>query len=269
MRLVIPLGVLLLATPAIKETGLSIYPVVGLALLVALWRHRPRGRRELAAIGALAAAAIVTGLLLGRLKAAVRPTAVAVAGVGAPAVTAGTSVSEALHHPLGYLSYLWEVFLPRLPFMAQHFVNPSTPAFLIYVERGFGAFGWYDVLFPKWVFYTVFAVMMCVVAMALVSAVRERAYLLANLPETGFLLLCPVAVVAAVEAAYYTPGIRPLVAEFGRYAFPAIVPLALIVVGSLHAFGRRWVPWLGAGLLTAMIGLCFAGQLLTLTGFYA
>ncbi len=269
MRLVIPLGVLLLAIPAIKETGLAIYPVVGLALLVALWRHRPRRRAEAFALGALAAAAIVTRVLLAQLKDGVRPAAVAVAGGGAATISAGSSVSEALHHPLGYLGYLWQVFLPRLSFMAPHFVNPSTPGFQIYVERGFGAFGWYDVLFPKWVFYTVFAVMIAVAAMAVGAAYRERVWLRAHIVEAGFLLLCPIAVVAGVEAAFYTTGARALIAEFGRYAFPAIVPLALLVAGSLHAFGRRHIPWLAAGLLTAMIGLSFAGQLLTLTGFYA
>ena len=49
------------------------------------------------------------------------------------------------------------------------------------------------------------------------------------------------------EAAFYTPGARPFIAEFGRYAFPAITPLAVLVVASLHAFGRRWVLQAGVG----------------------
>ena len=58
-------------------------------------------------------------------------------------------------------------------------------------------------------------------------------------------------------------------AEFGRYAFPAIAPLAVLVVASLHAFGRRWALLAGVGLLVAMLALSYASQLLTLTGFYA
>ena len=38
---------------------------------------------------------------------------------------------------------------------------------------------------------------------------------------------------------------------------------------SLHAFGRRWVLYVGDGLLVAMIALSYASQLVTLTGFYA
>ncbi|HXD55757.1 MAG TPA: DUF2142 domain-containing protein [Solirubrobacteraceae bacterium] len=267
LRLVIPLGVLLLAIPAIKETGLAVYPVVGLALVAALWRHRRRA--DLAGAGALAAAAVATRLALSQLKDGLRPAAVAVAAGAGPAITAGSSVAEAEHHPFGYLAYLWEVFLPRLPFMARHFETASPPAFLIFVERGWGAFGWYDVLFPKWVFYCVFAVMLAVAIAAVAAARRERAFLRRNLPEAVFLALCPVAVVAGIEAAFYTPGIRSVVAEFGRYVFPAIVPLSLLVVGALHGFGRRAVPLLGAGLVTAMIALSATGQLLTLTSFYA
>ncbi len=59
----------------------------------------------------------------------------------------------------------------------------------------------------------------------------------AHLLEFAILALMPLAVIAGFEAAFYTTGTRPSVAEFGRYAFPAIAPLAVLVVASLHAFG--------------------------------
>ncbi len=113
----------------------------------------------------------------------------------------------------------------------------SHPAFVIFVERGWGAFGWYDVLLlplglrgdPRR------------------DARRSRCWpwsrrgasgpsCAATSLEAAILLLMPIAVVAGFEAAFYTTGTRPLVAEFGRYAFPAIAPLAVLVVASLHAF---------------------------------
>jgi hypothetical protein len=87
--------------------------------------------------------------------------------------------------------------------------------------------------------------------------------------EAAILVLTPVAVVAGVEAAFYTTGTRPLVAEFGRYAFPAIAPLAVLAVASLQALGRRWALLAGSGLLVGMLALSYAAQLVTLTGFYA
>jgi hypothetical protein len=82
-------------------------------------------------------------------------------------------------------------------------------------------------------------------------------------------VLTPVAVIVGFTAAYFTLTPRPVIAEFGRYLFPAIGPVALFVVGALHAFGRRRLPLVGAGLLVAMIVLSYSSQLLTLTAFYA
>jgi len=45
-----------------------------------------------------------------------------------------------------------------------------------------------------------------------------------------------VAVIVGFTAAYFTLTPRPVIAEFGRYLFPAIGPVALFVVGALHAF---------------------------------
>ena len=43
----------------------------------------------------------------------------------------------------------------------------------------------------------------------------------------------------------------------------------MLVVGALHAFGRRRMVTVGAGLLVAMLALSYAGQLQTLASFYA
>ena len=42
-----------------------------------------------------------------------------------------------------------------------------------------------------------------------------------------------------------------------------------LTLAGLHAFGRRAVPWVGTGLIVAMIAFSYASQLLTLTSFYA
>ena len=80
--------------------------------------------------------------------------------------------------------------------------------------------------------------------------------------------LMPVAVVAGFEAAFYTPGARPLIAEFGRYAFPAIASAGACLSSAQPARVRPAAGccMVGAGLLVAMIALSYASQLLTLTG---
>jgi hypothetical protein len=81
--------------------------------------------------------------------------------------------------------------------------------------------------------------------------------------------LAPVLVLLGFEAAYYVRTVHAVIPEFGRYEFPAIAPLAAIVVGILHFAGRRWALCAGTVLLVAMLGLSYAAQLLELTAFYA
>jgi Predicted membrane protein (DUF2142) len=260
-------ALVLILLPLVKGTAYALYPVAGIAVVIALWRHHRRS--DAPGWAALALSAILLRVLSTRIGGIFRP----VSGTSAvSAETAGSvsgSTSAALHDPLGYLGYLWQVFLPRLPFMAKHFENTSSPAFVIFDERGWGAFGWYVVFFPKWVYVVLLVAMLLTVALGIVAVVRESTFVRRHAPELFVLALMPIAVVAGVEAAFYTPGTRPLIAEFGRYAFPAIVPLAALAVGSLHAFGRRSMVYAGAGLLVAMLALSYAAQLTTLTGFYA
>jgi hypothetical protein len=263
----LPLGLLtgglLTLLPFVKGTADSLYPVAAVAFLAALWRHHRRA--DAAGWGALALAAVTVHELAGRLDGHLHPSAGGASGPGGATSVTG----PVLEHPLGYLAYLWEVFLPRLSFMAPHFETSAPPAFTIFVERGWAAFGWYDVLFGRWVYLVIFGAMLAVPLLALAAARLEWRFVRRNLVEAALLMMMPVAVVAGFEAAFYTTGVRPAISEFGRYAFPAIAPLAVLVVASLHAFGRRRALLAGAGLLVAMLALSLASQLLTLTAFYA
>jgi hypothetical protein len=260
-------GALVVALPIVKGTSYSLYPVAGVALLATLWRHHRRADAP-GWVGFAVGALAVRELLVG-LARVYRPSVTATGGPPAEAGSATGSVSEALAHPLGFLGYLWQVFLPRLSFMAPHFETAGIPGFTIFVERGWAAFGWYDVFFPAWVYVVILVAMLAVPLLAVAAALREWAFVRRNLVEAAILLLMPIAVVAGFEAAFYTTGARPFIPEFGRYAFPAIAPLAVLVVASLHAFGRRSMVFVGAGLLVGMLALSYASQLLTLTAFYA
>ncbi len=279
-RLGLLTGGLLVALPIVKETAYSLYPVVGIALVAILYRHH-RHRSPIDGVSdrpavrgwaALVGAAIAVGALSRGLSHVFRPSTASAASTGgtpAEAGTAASSVSEALAHPLDYLSYLWQSLLPRLPFMTEHFPTTHFPAFVIFVERGWGAFGWYDVFFPHRLYYVILAAMIAVPILGLIAIRREWSFVRHNALEFALLMLMPLAVVAGFEAAFYTPGARPFIAEFGRYTFPAIAPLAVLVVASLHALGRRWVLYAGVVLLVAMVVLSYSAQLVTLTGFYA
>jgi len=258
-------GVVLVALPMVKGTGLSLYPVAGLAFAGALWRHHRRA--ELGGWLALVLGAVSMGELSAHALSGLQPSD---AATGASAITTNTNaVEEAAHHIPDFAAYVWQVFLPRLPFMAPHFPAAAEPAYVIFIERGWAAFGWFTVFFPAWVYVVIFVVSLLMIPLGLWAARREWSWVRRHWIEVLLLIAMPTAVILGFEAAYYTPGVREGVPEFGRYVFPAIGPLAVLVVGALHAFGRRHMLSVGTGLLVAMISLSYAAQLLTLTSFYA
>lgn len=258
-------GVILLALPVIKGTGLSLYPVAGLVLVAVLWRNHTRADLPgwIALVTAVAVTGVISALVLGGVHTASAPVSSATIGANASAV------GGALGDIPGFLSYLWQVFLPKLPFMAAHFPASGYPAFSIFVVRGWAAFGSYTVAFPHWVYVVILSIMLSAIPLGLLAARREWSWVRRHRLELAGLIAIPVAVIVGFEAAYYTPGVRPVIAEVGRYAFPAIGPLALLIVGALHAFGRRRMVGVGIALAVSMIALSYASQLLTLTGFYA
>jgi hypothetical protein len=259
-------GALIALLPLVKGTGLSLYPVAAVALLFALWQE-PTVRGRAQAWLALAVSAVVLSVLLPVVFSGFSPPT---AAGGAASVGSNVrAASDALNHHGGFASYVWQVFLPRLPFMGAHFPPGQIPAWVIFVERGWADFGWSTVLFPAAVYSVLGALMLTAIGLALFAAVREWPWLKRNWKLAVVVLATPVCVFLGFEATFYLPAARGIVPEFGRYEFPAIAPLAAIVVGALHAFGRRRALTAGAVVLVAMIAFSVASELLTLTTFYA
>jgi hypothetical protein len=258
------LGATLVALPAMKATGVALYPAAAVGIAGMLWRHHRRA--DLGGYAALAAAAAL-GLVLRRL---------AVSALEGPAVGAGQTqgggavggtLSRALDDPGTYLSYVWQMFLPRLPFMDDLHVQ-TWPAYEVYIKEGWAGFGWLVVFFPQWVYLTIAACTLAVAVLGAVALWRRRVAARGLTWELGVLVVAIVGVIAGVEGAYFTDHARPVPAEQGRYIFTAIVPLAALAVGGALAFGRRTAPVVAGALAAAVIGLGYASQLLALTWFF-
>jgi hypothetical protein len=125
------------------------------------------------------------------------------------------------------------------------------------------------VFFPKWVYVVIFLAMVSAIPLGVLAARLEWTWVRGHWAEVVAVIAMPVCVIVGFVAAYYTPQPRLVIAEFGRYVFPAIGPIAVLVVGALHAIGRQRMVMAGSALLVAMIGLSYAAQMLTLTAFYA
>jgi hypothetical protein len=264
-RLALALGAVVAIMPDMKGSAYEIYPPLAVGLLGILWRQWRRGelRTLVAPLATLAGGfiAVTVGWLL--LQSAFYPP---VAGhstaAGGKSATGALSLAE--QYPVRFLVYLWELFLPRLPFMHPHF-PPHWPFKAVYGIRGWGAFGWYVWEFPNWVYDVVIVAMGSVGLLAFAGAVRERVAARRRSFELLVIALVPVCTLVAVEAVFFDPGDnRTAFAEQGRYIFPAITALAAIAVAGTFGLGRRWHVPLATALVVAVIGMSYASQWLTL-----
>ncbi|MGH3991626.1 MAG: DUF2142 domain-containing protein, partial [Pseudonocardiaceae bacterium] len=126
------LGVTLALLPAMKATDTALYPAAAVGILGMIWRRHARA--DLIAYAGLTGAAL-GALLLRRVV----TDALEAPSVGAGKTAGGASVSGTLSRILDdpdvYLSYTWQMFLPRLPFMNDLHVQ-KWPAFDVFIEGG-------------------------------------------------------------------------------------------------------------------------------------
>ncbi len=155
-----------------KQTGIALYPAIFAA--VALAALAMRDRRALLGLGArgrrLRGRAASAIMLVDQL---VTPLPVEGA-TGGGLIAAGGVVRTVLDRPTLVLSYLWQTFLPPLPFMTDLFTGSSLPVMDTYVREGFASFGWYTMEFAPWVYRGIAVALLALGASALAAGWRYR-----------------------------------------------------------------------------------------------
>jgi hypothetical protein len=246
-----------------KLIFLGILPGVGLALLVLIARAAPERRGEVTRNAAIAVACgavpMVIYLLLGHFvwdRSLFNP--------GQISTTVGT---QAHGTKSGALSFTWQLFLPRLPFMNDFF--PGFPLHTQWFNGFIGRFGWVDYGYPSWVYTVAWDVAIAIVVLTLVGLARSLRALRTRWLE----LACYAAAVAGeivllglVDYQSHVTGAAPY--EQARYLLPLGALYAAVIAIAARAGGRRWGPVLGAALVMLAIAHSVFGQLITLTRFY-
>lgn len=263
--LALAIGVTLVVAPLLKGTGYELYLPAAVALLFATARRHSAA--NWLALGVMLLTVAVLQFGWSDLAPVFHHTTFTTPGGGTP----GTSL-EAFHKPMTYVSWMIRLMLPFSPSFIHHdWTIVHWPFFNIYIERGFASFGWHAIEFPKWVYLVILAALAGVVVLGVRFIWREREVLRRRWPEIGIFALVPVTVIGAVEANFEPPlGILPITGtpEEGRYVFPAIVAVAALFIGAAHGLGRRRAVPVAACAVACLIGLTYASQLLTLSGFY-
>ena len=254
-----------------KLNFIALLPGVGLGVALLAWGGRGGPARRPVAIGAALACAIpaaVAGVYVA-LNLLVWDRTAWGGGVGVAARTAtgtGSHAADAITLA-DQLSYTWQLYLPRLPFMESEFSN--FPGWETWYRGFIGEFGWLDTSFDLWVYRTSLLVTVPLALLAAGALVRRRAALRRRLPE----LLTYAALVGGILVSIGVLGLRyrrntGFEFEQARYLLPFLPLYAALVTAAALGAGRRFARPVGALLvaLAAVHGL-FA-QLLVISRYY-
>ncbi|MEO8969700.1 MAG: DUF2142 domain-containing protein [Solirubrobacteraceae bacterium] len=202
----------------VKATSYALVAPALLALLLG-WRRRPREERRHAA-GHLT-------LAVGVLLAPVLAWVALAPGLGGTTLTSVSSGGHAFN-VRQFLSYVWQFYLPRLPFLTPLQTWPDLAVWHVWLRGGLGTFGWLDVSLAPWI-YAVAGIAIGGIGVAVVILlVRRRS------PGAGALLaffaLCLVALLGLLHITEYRVligGGGPFLQ--GRYLLPLVSLFGLAV----------------------------------------
>ena len=167
------------------------------------------------------------------------------------------------------LSYVWQLFLPRLPGMVNDFPGIFTPRTLWF--NGYvGLYGWLDTAFPGWVYEFALIPLAAVVALFLRDAVRIREALLSRRAELVTYAAMAAGLMVMIGYASYAefPAVDATFAE-SRYLLPLVPLFATGVAMAARGAGRRWGPAIGTVIVFLFLAHDVFSQLLVLTRYYA
>jgi 4-amino-4-deoxy-L-arabinose transferase-like glycosyltransferase len=236
--------------------GLVPGAVLGLVLLT-VRASRLRGRsayRDLALACTIAAAPVAIYVVVNSLS-------------GHPAfsiVSAGVGSRLSLHE----LSYIWQLFLPRLPGMGSDFPGLFT-ARQLWFNGYVGLYGWLDTTFPSWVYTLALLPAAAIAALCVHGVLTSTGALRPRLPEFGVYVVMSIGVLALVGASSYQSFPR-LQAEFAeaRYLLPMLPLLAAVLALAARGAGRRWGQTAGVLIVVLFLAHDIFSQLLVVGRFY-
>jgi 4-amino-4-deoxy-L-arabinose transferase-like glycosyltransferase len=256
---------LALAGGLLSKAVMAVFvPVLAWALLVVVVRQRAQLRESAKAIGATVLAAAVPLGTYFVLTATVWSRDLY---PGKGFVTTGAGGSGRIFSWTEYLSFTWQLMLPRLGFMTD--LIPGVPIRDTFLSGLVGRFGWLDYAFSprvdRWAEWLCAGVAVLIVA----AAVRSRRALWRRLPEIVAYGGAVVGLFAIIGWASYRARLDGQSAfEQARYVLPLLGLYGLGVAVATTALGR-WGRVLGAALIMLAVGHDIAAQLLTVQRFYS
>jgi 4-amino-4-deoxy-L-arabinose transferase-like glycosyltransferase len=167
-------------------------------------------------------------------------------------------------------SYVWELYLPRLPGMTQSFAGLTTFKD-IWFDRSVGLYGWIDTELPGWVENVALVVVGAIALLCIRTLVVRRAALRARIGELAVYTAIILGVLTMVGlASYFNRASTGGVEGFGdpRYLLPMLPLLGAVLTLAIRGAGRRWSPATGAVLIVLFLAHDIASQLQVIARYY-
>jgi 4-amino-4-deoxy-L-arabinose transferase-like glycosyltransferase len=175
-------------------------------------------------------------------------------------VTRGSLMSE--------LSYIWQLYLPRLPGMRSDFAGVFT-ARQIWFNGYVGLYGWLDTTFPGWVYDFALIPAALIAGLCLCGVVASAGALRTRACEFAIYCLMCVGLMVLIGADSYL-AFPKTDAEFGqaRYLLPMLPLLGAVLALAARGAGRRWGPSVGAAIIILFLFHDIFSQLQEVARFY-
>jgi 4-amino-4-deoxy-L-arabinose transferase-like glycosyltransferase len=255
-----------------KGTMYGLVPGTAIGLILAARRTPPERRRG--AWQGLALAALVAAVPFGAWLVANnviydRPANTASSGFR-------TSVSQ--FHWRELASYVWQFYLPKLPFMTDQFPvhmvgykgYPTYPLWQTYIQGFVGRFGWFQYGFPTWANWTALGIYTAVLGLAGTALWRARDAVRRRWPEllTYVLLLGGLMLLVNVSGYQYRLSAFHDNFEQARYLLPMVGLYGAVVALAAVGAGRRFGTAVAALLVVLAVGHNAFAQLLSADRYY-
>lgn len=182
------------------------------------------------------------------------------------------AVSTGVHHMKGGLfkeiSYIWQLYLPRLPGMGTDFPGFSTTS--LWFNRSVGLYGWLDTSFPVWLDRIALILVGLLAILGIHALITVRATLRRRLAELAAYAVMGVGLLALVGAAQYTTKLAGEAAEFfqPRYLLPLAPLLGAALALSARGAGRRWGKPVGTLIVVLFLTYDVFSQLQVISRYY-
>jgi hypothetical protein len=165
------------------------------------------------------------------------------------------------------LAYLWQFYLPRLPFMSEQQVG--IPLYNVWFQGFIGHFGWLDTAFPTWVYRIAAALFAAVLALAATALWVGRAAVLRRRGELLVWVTMLVGLLAGIGVLGYRARLtNGYIFEQARYLLPLLALYGGVVALAARGAGRRAGPAVAGALVVLAFGHTVVSVLLVVGRFY-